>query len=299
MRVAVTGWSAHLPDLPAGGTLGGWSPGPACPPAQAAALLGRKGLAAKEPATRLALCAVHRALGRPAGARRRPGDPPDPATAVVASSNLGNVATVRAVAAAVAAEGVRAVSPLAAPNASSNVLPATVAIWFGYGGPNLLVCSGHPAGLDAVGLGMLLLAAGRADRVVVVGAEPDDPVAAGLLAAGPGAGPALRQAAACVVLAPAGPPGAPVLEPVRPAPEVLPPEGPETVLVGPAGCFPAGRVVLDLTAQIGHTYGALGVLQVAVAAAILAGRAGAARIVCGDRADGYRTTRLVRPRRSP
>jgi 3-oxoacyl-[acyl-carrier-protein] synthase II len=328
MRVAVTNWSAHLPGLPPSQTLGGWAPGPACPPEAAATLLGRKGLAVKEPATRLALCAVHRALGLPAGARRGPGEPPDPTTAVVASSNLGNVGTVAAVAAAVAAEGLRAVSPLAAPNAASNVLPGTVAIWFGYGGPNLLVCSGHPAGLDAVGLGMLLLAAGRADRVVVVGAEPADPTATALLAGEPAPEPApeltprpapgarLRAAAACVVLAPAaGFPAAPVLDPVAPAPAGGPgsrrappispqadpgrPAGTRPELIAPGDYYPPERPVLDLTGRLGQTYGALGVLQVAVAAAILARAPGAIRIVCGDPADGYRTTRLVRHRGSP
>jgi 3-oxoacyl-[acyl-carrier-protein] synthase II len=296
MRIGVTAWSTHLPDLPPDTAFGGWAPEPACPPEEAATLLGRKGLLYKEPATRLALCAVHRALGRPprsgaAGAGRRdPHSAPDVATAVVASSNLGNVATVCAVAGAVRREGVRGVSPLDAPNVSSNVIASTVAIWFGFGGPNLMVCSGHPSGLDAVALGASLLASGRACRVVVVGAEPDDPVATALLRADPAGGPPLRQAAACVVLEPTT---TMVLDPVADAaPALMPRDWPETTIIAPAEVVLRGHPI-DLTARIGHTYGALGVLQVAVAAALLAGRRGSARIVCGDETDGYRTTRLT------
>lgn len=293
MRIAVTGWSAHLPGLPATTTLGGWAPGPACLPENAAQLLGRRGLLSKEPATRLALCAVHRALRLPTGARRSTDTPPDPTTAVVASSNLGNVGTISAIATALRDEGFRAVSPLDAPNVSSNVIAAAVAIWFGYGGPNLMVCSGHPSGLDAIALGALLLVSGRAQRVVVVGAEPDDLVAAALLRADPHAGPPLRQAAACAVLEPAEKTAAVVLEPVEPVTAAqLPQDSPDTLMIAP-GELSSRPGVIDLSAQIGHTYGALGVLQVAVAAAVLAQRRGIARIVCGDKNDGYRTTRVT------
>jgi 3-oxoacyl-[acyl-carrier-protein] synthase II len=200
-------------------------------------VLGRKGLLFKEPATRLALCAVHRALGLPDGARRPPG-PPDPRTAVVASSNLGNVATVRGIVRTLREGSVRDVSPLDAPNASSNVIASTVAIWFGFGGPNLMVCSGASSGLDAVALALLLLRSGRADRVVVVGAEPDDEVARELY------GPALRAAAAAVVAEPAG---------------------------GPIGLWMGGAAeqAIDPAPEVAGTYGALGVLQVAAGADLL------------------------------
>jgi 3-oxoacyl-[acyl-carrier-protein] synthase II len=303
-RVAVTRWSAHLPQLPAGTRLAGWEPGDGVPPEDAAEVLGRKGLLAKEPATRLALCAVHRALGLPPRAPRRGADTsPDPGTAVVVSSNLGNCATVAGAATAVRDEGVRAVSPLDAPNASSNVISSSIAIWFGFGGPNLMVCSGQPGGLDAVALGTLLLTAGRARRVVVVGVEPGDPVATALL--GADGGPPLRQAAACVLLEPVG---YLLLDPVEDLVREKTPSGPATGTAGghtaPDGT-PAELVLapqhlcpdqttVDLTATLGATYGALGVLQVAVAAAVLAEHGGAATIVCGDAQDGYRTTRLSR-----
>jgi hypothetical protein len=280
----VAGWSVHVPGLPEGSATRGWLPGAACAPEDASTLLGRKGLLYKEPATRLALCAVHTALSLAPGTRRSAGAAPDPGTAVVASSNLGNLATVCSVARAVRAEGVRAVSPMDAPNVSSNVIASTVAIWFGFGGPNLMVCSGHPAGLDAVRLAQLLLSAGRADRVVVVGAEPGDETARSLL----GGRPALRAAAACVILRRAESGSLPVVEPV--ADIATPPETGSSVVIGSAG----GPSPVDLTVHLGQTYGALGVLQVAVAAAMVGLGVGPVRVICGDAVDGYRTTTVSR-----
>ncbi|GAA1025464.1 MULTISPECIES: beta-ketoacyl synthase N-terminal-like domain-containing protein [Amycolatopsis] len=256
--VAIRAWSAHLPGQ-SGPLPGGWSPGPACPPERAADLLGRKGLLYKQPAERLGLCAVHRALGlAPVTGRWTPPEP-DPRTAVVASSNLGSLETVCAVARTAGAGSLSDVSPLDAPNVSSNVLASTVAIRFGFGGPNLMVCSGHPAGLDAMRLAQLLLAAGRADRVVVVGAEPADETAAAL------AGADLRAGAACVVLEPAAEDSALVLHPVHDHAD-------------PESCEPARPV------RFGQFYGAAGVLAVAAAAA--ANRT--ARVVAGSDADGWR-----------
>jgi hypothetical protein len=171
--VIATGWSLFDPPLD-----------------KPAELLGRKGLLYKEPATVAALCAVHTALGLPAGQRHH--GPVDPRTAVVVSCNLGNVATVADAARAIATEGAGAVSVLAAPNASPNVAASTVAMWFGFGGPNLQVTAGESDA--AVRLARTLLAADRADRVVLVGVEPADEVATSLY------GPGLHAAAACVVL---------------------------------------------------------------------------------------------------
>jgi hypothetical protein len=269
---AVTGWSVHLP----GGGDGG--DGGDCPPDRAHELLGRKGLLGKEPATRLALCAVHRALGRPAR-EPRPAGTADPRTAVVVASNLGNVGTVAGVAATLRRQSVRAVSPLDAPNASSNVIASAVAIWFRFGGPNLMICSGATAGLDAVGLAGLLLRAGRADRVVVVGAEPDDPVAAAVHRARAAAPPRpLVAGAGCAVLERPDRAG---------AGGVL--LGPVTVTGGPAaaaGGEPAG----DLCGAAGDLYGAAGVVRLARAAELVgSGRAGATEVVDGDPGDGWRS----------
>ncbi|MGW0502417.1 beta-ketoacyl synthase N-terminal-like domain-containing protein [Micromonospora sp. NPDC003241] len=282
VTVRVAGWSLHLPE--AGGLaadLAAWSDtsasrltatlADAVPADRAHQVLGRKGLLYKEPATRLALCAVHRALGLPPG--RHPPDGVDPRTAVVVAGNLGNVATVADLARTVHAEGGRAVSPLAAPNASSNVVASTVALWFGLGAANLMVCSGATAGLDAVRAAMLLLRAGRADRVLVVGAEPADEVATELHQAGRPAFP-LRAGAACLVLTTTAAPGT--------GPVLGPSDGRAAYRrIGPGGFDPA--------AHWGDCYGAAGVVNLALAATLLdAGAPGPVAVACGDDADGVR-----------
>lgn len=281
--IAVTGWGVHVPGpaptIMVGGTAlaGARVPGlgGAVPAGQAGELLGRKGLLGLEPSTRLALCAAQAALG---GTPRRPRAPdgPDPRTAVVVSSNLGNVATVVHIVDTIRTDSWRYLSPLHAPNASSNVIATTVAIWFQLGGPNLMICSGAAAGLDAVAAGVSLLRADRADRVVVVGAEPDDEVAQGLHRSRSCAAArrTLRAGAGCVVLEPAdrAEAGAPrlVIDP-EPAPGAAPP------LVG-------------LPEAWGDLYGASGVIALAAAAALLAGAriSGPCRVGCGDEADGWR-----------
>ncbi|MBX7266871.1 beta-ketoacyl synthase [Micromonospora sp. Llam7] len=283
--VRVAGWSLHLPDAGALAVdLADWSGvspqrlsealAGAVPADRAHETLGRKGLLYKEPATRLALCAVHRALGLPPG-RTRPAEV-DPATAVVVAGNLGNVATVAGLVRTVRAEGGRAVSPLAAPNASSNVLSSTIGLWFGFGAANLMLCSGATAGLDAVRAATLLLRAGRAERVLVVGAEPADEVATGLHQAGRAS--MLRAGAACLVLTCAAGTGVgPALSPAD--------AHRATCLLGPGGFDPATRW--------GDCYGAAGVVNLALAAALLdAGAAGPIAVACGDDTDGRRETLL-------
>ncbi|MET9263816.1 beta-ketoacyl synthase N-terminal-like domain-containing protein [Amycolatopsis sp. NPDC004079] len=240
-RAGVAAWSVHLPGV-AGATLApGLGSSPAEPAGRAHELLGRKGLLYKDEATRLALCAVHRLLRRPPRAPR-PAGPPDPRTAVVASCNLGNVGLVREVTDTVRARGGHEVSPLQAPNASSNVVASAVGMWFRWGGPNLLVCSGERSGFDALAIGGRLLRANRAEQVVVVGCEPSDPVAAALYAASR-PGRVLRAAAAAVLLRPADHAHEPIM--------VLPED-------------PAPSVDEDFAAD---TYGARGVLELAVTVA--------------------------------
>ncbi|MEU5695829.1 beta-ketoacyl synthase N-terminal-like domain-containing protein [Actinosynnema sp. NPDC020468] len=194
-HVGITAWGVHVPgpaprvlldgvEAEAVAGLGG-----ACPAARAKEVLGR-GLLGVEPATRLALCAVRAALGPPGA--------PDPRTAVVVSANLGTAEAVDRIVRTVRDESWRHVSPMDAPNASSNVIATTIAIRYGFGGPNLLLCSGAGSAWDAVDVALGLVRAGRADRVVLVGAEPDDPVATRLH------GGALVAGAACVVLTPGG-----------------------------------------------------------------------------------------------
>lgn len=287
---AVRSWSVHLPGVDQA-VLGlpGDPLGPAVPPERAHELLGRKGLLYKDEATRLALCAVHRALGR-GPAEPRPAGPADPATAVVVSSNLGNVAVVRDIVGTVRAGRGRDVSPMQAPNASSNVIASTTAIWFRFGGPNLMICSGATGGLDAVATAVLLLRARRAARVVVVGVEPADPVAQCLHRnrAGGTADRPLRAAAACLVLERSAEAG-PTLGTVGSFdPAVDPAAGP---VIGPAKCAEPDSVVLDPRERIGDTFGAAGVLGVAVAAALMTENPGWT-VVAGDPVAGWRRVRL-------
>ncbi|MFG3556656.1 beta-ketoacyl synthase N-terminal-like domain-containing protein [Micromonospora sp. NPDC047557] len=275
---AVLAAALHLPgvrlrgvDLPARAA----DEEPACPPERAADLLGRKGLLAKEPSTRLALCAVHRALGR-APKAPRPSGPADPRTAVVVSSNLGNVATVGDIARRLREGGPREVGPLEAPNASSNVIAGAIAIWFRFGGPNLTVCSGATAGLDAIWLAGLLLRTGRADRAVVVGTEPDDPQAQALHAARDGATAALplRAGAACVLLGR-----------VDAEPHPLALLGPVRAGV-PVDSTPRGLLV-DAAAVAGDHYGAAGVVHTALAVRLVDATPNVT-VRCGDPVDGMR-----------
>lgn len=293
LPVAITSLAVHVPgrcaaDLP------GAPAEPAAGPDTAHTLLGRKGLLTKEPATRLAMCAVHTALRLPPGRPTAP-VPSAAGTAVVVASNLGNLATVCSVLDQVRTEGGHAVSLLEAPNASSNIIASSIAIRYGLTGPNFLVCSGATAGLDAVRLGALLVTSGRTHRAVVVGVEPDDEVARALADRSPG--PALCAAAACVVLEPADTDDAVLLGPVRHHRDPIEPEA--DVVFGPHPGAP-GIVLAD---TVGETYGAHGVLQVALAAALLSGAepglladrlppdiAGRVGVVCGDPEDGYAST---------
>jgi 3-oxoacyl-[acyl-carrier-protein] synthase II len=253
---AVTDFAVHLPGAPGCDRPVGVEPG--VPPERAHELLGRKGLLGKDDATRLALCATHTALGRTAKQPRPTGEP-DPRTAVVVSSNLGNVGTVADIVRTVRESGGRHVSPLQAPNASSNVIASALAIWFRLAGPNLMVCSGAVGGLDAIGTGTLLLRAGRADRVVVVGCEPEDADALCLYP--------VRAAAACVVLR---------------RPDNAAPTAPR---IGRVRSLPDPGDARPDPATAG-TYGAAGVLGVAIAA-LRIGQADTT-VVCGDGADGWR-----------
>jgi hypothetical protein len=101
---------------------------------------------------------------------------------------------------------------------------------------------------------------------VVVGAEPDDPVAAGIHARG--RPPArLRAGAACLVLEPDA--TGPVLD-LRPDGDGPDPPG---GLVGPGG--------LDPVPLWGDCYGAQGIVAVALAAGLAVARSEPIRVPCG------------------
>ncbi|MFE6776504.1 beta-ketoacyl synthase N-terminal-like domain-containing protein [Streptomyces sp. NPDC057702] len=276
--LAVAGWAVHVPGLSLA-ELPGSPETAACAPEDAKDVLGRKGLLGKEPATRLALCAVHRALGLPSGKLAEP-LPYAPGTAVVVASNLGNVETVCTVLDDMRERGGGAVSVLDAPNASSNVIASSIAIRYGFTGPNLAVCSGASAGLDAVRLARLLLLAGRAERAVVVGVEPADPVARALAALRPGAPGELVAGAGCVLL---GRPGAWPTD--------------TGLTLGPVHHESTEPDAL-WQPSVGELYGARGVVHLAAAAATLAddGHTGpsALTVGCGDADDAWRSVDLSR-----
>ena len=175
--LVVTAWSLHLPGIdlePAlterfgrPGTGRGTRPPP---PDKAATVLGRKGMLYKDPATRLALVTAHRALGLPPGVR--PQSELDPRLAVVGCSTMGNADAVLEILDDVTNGGLRAVSPLNAPNASANVRASSVALRYGAGGPDLMVVDAVDGGAHAPRHALRLLAADRADRVLLVGAKP-------------------------------------------------------------------------------------------------------------------------------
>ncbi|MDK0521924.1 beta-ketoacyl synthase N-terminal-like domain-containing protein [Streptomyces sp. ML-6] len=135
--------------------------------------LGRKGLRYKDRATQLGYCAARDALREARLLDDEDRAPRGDRIAVVASSNYGNLDTICRTVETIAADTASAASPMDLPNASSNVLASSVAIRFGLTGPNLMLCNGETSGTDAVRWALALLGSGRADQVLVLGAEPD------------------------------------------------------------------------------------------------------------------------------
>lgn len=150
-------------------------------PLDPAARIGRRGLRYKDRASLLALCAAGDAL-RAAGLIDAGGGltVASESVAVVASSNTGNLDTVCLAAATLNEESTDSLSPMDLPNASSNVVASSAALWFGLRGPNLMLCNGPTSGLDALYWGARLLTAGQCGHVVVIGTEPRNAVVARL-----------------------------------------------------------------------------------------------------------------------
>ncbi|MEU9113894.1 beta-ketoacyl synthase N-terminal-like domain-containing protein [Streptomyces sp. NPDC048483] len=180
VQITVTGAAVLLPGidsvtaLAAGAPTGG-------EPVEPAVLIGRKGLRYKDRATQLGYCLAEAAL-RDAGLHGEAGVAvPDESIGTVASSNYGNLDTVARALDTLRAETVTGTSPMDLPNASSNVIASSVAIRYGLRGPNLMVCNGATSGLDALHWGATMIAAGRVERVLVLGVEPDNDVVRRLL----------------------------------------------------------------------------------------------------------------------
>jgi 3-oxoacyl-[acyl-carrier-protein] synthase II len=161
--------------------------------------IARRGIRYKDRATRLALAAARVAmleagLGGAAGYE----DLDDSRCAVVVACCFGNTDTVLRCAAQIRDEGSAALSPMDLPNASANVVPATLAIWFGLRGANLLCAGDRTSGHDALMFASNLIRTGRADRVLVCGVEAGQPALAPLFDGAGQAAPA--DIAAALVL---------------------------------------------------------------------------------------------------
>ncbi|MFF5878320.1 beta-ketoacyl synthase N-terminal-like domain-containing protein [Streptomyces californicus] len=278
--VLVTGVGLALPGVDGPADLLRTGPTGGEPLVDPAARLGKRGLRYKDRASQLALCAAADGL-RAAGLLTDVLTVPGTTVGVVASSNLGNLDTVCEVADGIKETGVDGISPMGLPNASSNVIASTVAIRYGLRGPNLMVCNGATSGLDAVHWAASSLAAGRAERFVVIGVETDNRYVRGLL--GDPAGQLLDGAVALVVeradaAAARGATGSAVLGRyareggIDQCLERLVPEGgeaPGNWFVpeghGSGGRLPGDVPRTDLSEVFGSASGALGVLQVAAA----------------------------------
>lgn len=167
-------------------------------------VIGRKGLRYKDEATLLSLMVAHKLF---AALPDRSAELDDN-TSVIVSSNFNNIDTVVENARTIEAEHVDATSAMALPNASSNSVSATVSIVHQLRGPNLMLCNGEDSGLDGFFLARQLLAAGRAQQVLLIGVEVTNPEiealfnavdtrfhgAAAVLLGQPGEGIALRAA---------------------------------------------------------------------------------------------------------
>ncbi|WP_073755338.1 beta-ketoacyl synthase N-terminal-like domain-containing protein [Streptomyces sp. CB03234] len=246
----------------------------AADPVDPTVLIGKKGLRFADRATRIGLhlaCAALREAGLLATVA--PGTPArvtaGARTGIVVSSNLGNADTVCHAVETIAKEGTRGLSPMATPNASSNIVASETAIRYGLRGPNLTVCNGPSSGLDALRWATLLLRAGRADHMLVLGVEPDNEVTRRLVD-----GP-VADGGAALVLSTA---------PTAPVQALLGPVGPAASGDGGAGAAGGPPQIRSAGLRLGESgpepaldawgelSGALGVVQAVAATAWLAGR---------------------------
>lgn len=134
-----------------------------------------RGLRYKDRATKLAMAAARDALAEARlvdakGELTVPGE----SVGVVTSTNYGNADTVCETVRTIAESTYLATSPMMLPATSSNVVASWLAITHGLRGANLTLCNGPTSGLDAVHWARLLIGAGRVERVLVVGTEPDN-----------------------------------------------------------------------------------------------------------------------------
>lgn len=223
----------------------------------------------------------------------------DPRVAVVASSNLGNVGTVQSVVRALRQGGLKEVSALTVPNASSNVLASTVASWFRFGRLNLMVCWGGSQVSRLYFSAAYCCAPGAPTARLSSG--PDDACAQEIYArrAARRPGERLRAGAAAAVLERADrSTDAPFLEVEDSSARFSQTVTAVPIAIGPEEHVPPADRLIDVGRVVGDLYGAQGVLQVALAASFCAApdpAAGPIAVICGDAADGWRSL-IVRAR---
>ncbi|MFE9564807.1 beta-ketoacyl synthase N-terminal-like domain-containing protein [Streptomyces sp. NPDC006487] len=308
-EVVVTGLGTALAGVAGPAELGPGAPGGHGGAGDPVDRLTGRGLRYKDRATKLGMVAAREALAAAGltgadGTLTVPGD----SVGCVVSTNFGNVDTVCETVATIARDTYLGTSPMMLPATSSNVVASWIAITHGLRGANLTLCNGPTSGLDAVHWGALLIAAGRVERVLVVGVEPDNPEVRHLL---PPDREAFFDGAAALVLESAGSAAA---RGVRPLAGVGPyarrarhadavaavragdgrdlglwcvpghPEGGRGCASG-LGDGTAGAPAHDLSELLGPSSGALGVLQAVAATAWLSGGAGAAVLATAGTGD--------------
>lgn len=252
-------------------------------------ILGKKGLRYKDRATLLALCAVHKALQDRGLLDVEPERRVN--IGVCVSSNFGNVDTVCLESEIICREHVDKTSPMNLPVASSNVIPASIAIRFGFKGINLMLCNGATSGVDAVHIAANMLRSGRAEKMVVVGVEPLNAITEKLMLEcdpenATSDGLSHGELAACLILEPLEcnsttasygtvgeygfVPSGQAWAPKFTVPDVwfVPTQRTQRardLVKNAQGNGFAGVPTIDVSRQTGELYGALGVFQVLVA----------------------------------
>lgn len=187
------------------------------------ALLGRKGTRYKDRATLLGVAAAAQALDAAAVDSTMPRSD----IGLLVASCYGNLSAVCENAELIDRAGVSSLSPLALPNASSNVVATEISIRRKLQGVVLTVCNGHASGWAALRWGMSLLSAGRSSSVLVVAVEAPSPHEQQLR----GAAAPLVDGAVAVLLTAHDAPAVPVRSPGGTADEETPLPGHELAAV--------------------------------------------------------------------
>lgn len=282
------GLAGLLPDDLAAALSPGRGAGPGEPP--------ERGSRYHDRASELALRAVGPAL-RDAGLTGD-GAVPDHAVATIVSTGYAVLENVCATLDTIERATVTAISPMTAHAMSTHVIGSWVTIRYGLRGPCLTLCDGPTSGLDAFYWARNMIGSRRADAAVVIGVEPDTEPVARLL----GEDPARLDGAVAVVVEASEHAAARGARPYadlgayawgtdlaetlpgvrsRPVDLWLPPENPAPG-TAPPSAGPPGVRSADVAARLGRCGGALGVIQGAVAAALIDGGAAEAVLAaCG------------------